>query len=571
MPSNPFRFMIPRLLAMLMLILTMPTVQALEVNAIYHSLSDSAEYLVDSRSELTLEDILSKNYQQQFQSGGQGKPQRPRQQSALWIKLTLNFKPEAIGKNFVISTMVNNYADIRIYRPQQDSSYSEYKTGNNYPADKRELDSARYSFKLIPHATQQIIYIRSIGAIDTYQLPWLVMTRELFETNSELFRIVNLVSIGAIFGVLVLSFGIGVTLANKNYLAYSSFLLFGLLSLSNQDGLAFVLFWPNNPGFNNYAVDIFNLGVSITRLLTIVTFLHLSQLSPRLFRASAIWIALLSLAFLLAMTTGLQFISDYLTGILWVLSTLFGAVICIYAIAKKTPLAIPLFLILSLPIFGNFYQAAASTGLVTISIFSLQAAKITFVIHALLFSICLAIEIQRKIDSRVIAQLDNLTGLPRIQLAKNAFQYAAAMADQYSWKIGVLFIDLDGFKPVNDRYGHQVGDQVLIEVAARLKQCLRDVDTVARIGGDEFLILQTEMKDAAAYTVVANNIQTALSNDFVINGQVITIGASIGIAIYPDHGTELNTLMKTADSAMYRIKNRGKNHFAIAPSTVREE
>jgi len=163
-----------------------------------------------------------------------------------------------------------------------------------------------------------------------------------------------------------------------------------------------------------------------------------------------------------------------------------------------------------------------------------------------------------------LANHDPLTGLPTRRLGLERIYSALAMSRRDKNKTAVLFIDLDGFKAVNDTLGHEMGDLVLQEVAQRLLGCVREVDTVARIGGDEFMAVLVDVaveKDAAA---VAQKLISVLAEDFIIGENQASIGASIGIALYPDHGDDPHELLKCADKAMYRVKKAGKNKYRFA-------
>jgi len=139
------------------------------------------------------------------------------------------------------------------------------------------------------------------------------------------------------------------------------------------------------------------------------------------------------------------------------------------------------------------------------------------------------------------------------------------MTKRKGWKAAILFIDIDGFKEVNDTYGHMVGDIILKMVAARLLKIIRESDTVARIGGDEFLIIQTEVNDKETIAFVADKILNKLADPFDLAGTEIKIGASIGIAIYPEHGNNIQLLIKKADKAMYKAKKLGKGTYTFTP------
>jgi diguanylate cyclase (GGDEF)-like protein/PAS domain S-box-containing protein len=163
-----------------------------------------------------------------------------------------------------------------------------------------------------------------------------------------------------------------------------------------------------------------------------------------------------------------------------------------------------------------------------------------------------------------LANRDVLTGLPNLRLFQERFFSTLSMSKRKGWKAAVMFVDLDGFKNVNDSYGHETGDRILKMVAERLLQTVRKADTVARIGGDEFLVIQTEVNDMAAAAHVAGKIVQQLSAPFDLDGNEIKIGASIGIAMYPAHGDNSRELIKKADDAMYKTKSLGKRGYSFA-------
>ena len=165
-----------------------------------------------------------------------------------------------------------------------------------------------------------------------------------------------------------------------------------------------------------------------------------------------------------------------------------------------------------------------------------------------------------------LANHDPLTGLPNLRLARERLLSAISLSKRKGWMAAIMFIDLDGFKEVNDSHGHDIGDKVLQVVADRLVESLREADTVARIGGDEFLVIQTEVPHRFAAANVAEKIVKNISEPFFVDDNEINIGASIGIAVYPENGQESRILMKKADDAMYYTKRIGKNNYTFTPN-----
>lgn len=176
---------------------------------------------------------------------------------------------------------------------------------------------------------------------------------------------------------------------------------------------------------------------------------------------------------------------------------------------------------------------------------------------------------ERKRDEEVIKHMathDLLTDLPSLALARDRLAMSMAFVRRNGTITGVLFIDLDGFKGVNDSLGHDAGDRVLREVARSLRSCVRETDTAARIGGDEFLLILTSLSAARAAAAIAEKLLDLISAPIDMDGQTVSIGASIGIALYPADGKDADELIKAADEAMYRVKKSGKNAFAFAGS-----
>ena len=172
---------------------------------------------------------------------------------------------------------------------------------------------------------------------------------------------------------------------------------------------------------------------------------------------------------------------------------------------------------------------------------------------------------QQRHQLEALATHDTLTGLPTRLLATDRLQMAISNADRAGHRAGLLFIDLDGFKAVNDAYGHEMGDLVLQEISQRLKGALRTGDTVARVGGDEFLvILHCLTDDADAAFEVARALIVEMSRQIELAGRCVTAVASIGIALFPEHGRDIPTLRRLADAAMYRAKRSGKNQYCVA-------
>ncbi len=160
-----------------------------------------------------------------------------------------------------------------------------------------------------------------------------------------------------------------------------------------------------------------------------------------------------------------------------------------------------------------------------------------------------------------LAHHDSLTGLPNRILFYDRLNQAIFRASREKEVFAILYLDLDGFKEVNDRFGHDVGDALLCEAARRIRASVRASDTVARMGGDEFTVILCNVKTVANKDRVAEKIIEAISNPFLLNGKECSVSVSIGIALYPEHGQTAEQLVKIADAAMYLAKHGGRNCY----------
>lgn len=162
-----------------------------------------------------------------------------------------------------------------------------------------------------------------------------------------------------------------------------------------------------------------------------------------------------------------------------------------------------------------------------------------------------------------LATHDTLTDLPNRAHFSDRLNHAITIARRNKARIGVVFMDLDTFKTINDSYGHEVGDRVLSAIGARLKGCLRESDTVSRLGGDEFAFIIENVVDYVNILTVVEKIHKAIMQPFEVDGQLISLTPSIGISLFPEHGEDAKTLLIMADKAMYRSKEEGKNQFQL--------
>ncbi|MEW7976505.1 MAG: EAL domain-containing protein [Candidatus Sedimenticola endophacoides] len=169
------------------------------------------------------------------------------------------------------------------------------------------------------------------------------------------------------------------------------------------------------------------------------------------------------------------------------------------------------------------------------------------------------------------ANYDALTGLPNRSLLRDRLSGALKSARRERWKVALLFVDLDRFKEVNDSLGHVAGDELLQRIGERLRGCVREADTVARFGGDEFVLLLEDIKQVSDAADVCKKILRELDGPVALHGRDVFVGASIGVTRYPDDAADANTMLRNADMAMYRAKDAGRNNYQFFTLAMNEQ
>lgn len=199
----------------------------------------------------------------------------------------------------------------------------------------------------------------------------------------------------------------------------------------------------------------------------------------------------------------------------------------------------------------------------------LETIKVFQIIGNILGEATIKINSEKRIH--MMAYYDQLTNIPNRQFFGDCVNEAIRNANKNNSSFGILFLDLDSFKTVNDTQGHDCGDKLLIRVANLITKCIEPTDTICRFGGDEFLILLNTMQTTTDIEIVATKIMEQFKNPFIIEDQSFYITASAGISVFPEDGMDKESLIKNADIAMYKAKNNGKNQYVFCTQTMKDE
>jgi diguanylate cyclase (GGDEF)-like protein len=486
--------------------------------------------------------------------------------------------------------------------------------GDLKPFSQRPYPHRHFVFPMTLPPVKSLAYILRVDSRGSLTIPSVLWPPALFNQNSQNAYLVLSLYFGILIALFAYNFLLYFSLGDRVYLYYVLFVGGMALAQFSWNGLGFEYLWPDSTSWGNVASIA---GFDATGLFGVVfsrAFLGTSRSAPALDKALFASGAVFAILLVTIPFTSYQFnaVSTSVNGVIFPLVAITSGVVCL---ARGFKSARFFLLAWSLLLFGSALLGARNMGFVPTNFVTLHALLIGSALEVILLSFALAERIsdlrrekeaaqmeaftvkkamietlerkEKELDDRVhirtrelqdlnlrlmesethlrkMANHDYLTGLANRSLLEESLILAIERAKRNKSRIAVLLADLDGFKPVNDNHGHDVGDDLLRIIASRLKAAVRSSDTVARIGGDEFVLLLDTIKYPIDAVHMAEKVLAAIREPANVRGSDIQVSASIGVAVFPDDGTEAETLVKHADRAMYDAKLSGRNQLKLA-------
>lgn len=525
--------------------------------------------------------------------------------SAWWLRITLRPDSGAGGLRLV-EVAFPTLDRIEFFAPD---SQTPLVAGDQRPFAERPLRHRHFVFPVVLREGEvQTLHLR-IQSSGSLTIPLTIWTPSALHLADQDAYAAHALYYGMLLALGLYNLLLWFVLRDRNYLAYVAFVAAMAVGQLAQGGIGYQYLWPDavvweSIAFSSgYAATGF-FGALFTRLF-LDTRRHHARLD-RLIVLLAAGFALATLAPLL-IPYRLAAIVTSLLGIGFSAVAVISAIVCL----RRGDAGARFFLVAwTLLLAGVAIMGLRNMALLPTNFFTANGIQIGSALEMLLLSFALADRIhllrrdkeraqqealvadrarisaltasERELEARVeartqelaaanvrlvasetrlreMAHHDPLTGLPNRTLLFDRIGQAIQRARRNGDPFALLLVDLDGFKQVNDSFGHEAGDQVLIAVATRMRECVRAVDTVARLGGDEFVVLVENAKTAEAARATATKLVDALRGPFAIGSQEANIGASVGVALWPTHGEDAPTLLLAADRAMYAAKRAGRN------------
>jgi len=527
----------------------------------------------------------------------------------VWLRLSLQSRlPQSSEWRLEIDYASLDQADL--YAQIADGSQMHWQSGDAIAFSERALAHRNPVFpvQLLAEETRTY-YLRaqSQGSLTLQPSLW---RASAFQTHSEAAYVAQALYFGILLALGLYNLMLFVALRDRAFLLYVALLTSFGVGMASLYGLGAQFLWPDSPAWNNRALP---LGIALSTLLAVLftrAFLRTRRLAPGWHRILAVcaWLqwVVLAVALLGSLQAGVQAMSA--AGIVSCVMMLACGVACAW---RGVPGARLFVVAWGVFLIGSLLMALRNFGLIPTNAVTLYGMQIGSALEMLLLSFALAARFnqikrekahaqaealaaqaqvlvalqqnERELEQRVaerteelaraneqlreLAMHDSLTGLANRAALYAHLDHALHRARRNGAPLALLMIDLDGFKAVNDRLGHEAGDRVLVEVAERLNRCARGGDLLARLGGDEFVLVAEAGHDADAVTVIGERLLHTLQSPIELGSERASVGASIGIAFGGDVPIDVNDLLRTADRAMYAAKAAGRGAIRIANRT----
>lgn len=533
-----------------------------------NSVVPQVDYLEDRSGQLTLAEVTAPERAADFRALPPGaEPNFGLSASVYWLRFELRAEPGAAADR-LLEVAYPFLGSVVLHGPDGQTIAS----GAKLPFETRTTPHRHFIFPLRLAAGAPGVYHLRVATEGAYTIPLRIWQPTAFHDRAQDSYLLLGLYYGELLALLLYNLLLYLSLRDRAYLAYVAFVAAMALTNLSYNGLGGQYFWPDAPGAGRYGLPLGLAATAIASMQFSRIFLVTARNSPRLDKLLK---AMMSIFVLAAAASPFYLLPAFRV---MAASGLVFPLVCLGAgiVSLRQGHSPARFFLLgwSVLLLGVVLYTLRTLGVLPANFFTLNAIQIGSAIEMLLFSFALADRTrvlvvanaelrEREIQLRHAAHHDPLTGLANRLLLDDRLDHAIGLAGRQGHPLAVLLVDLDKFKPVNDTWGHAVGDALLKEVAARLLTTVRGVDTVARIGGDEFVLVLESLHSLDDARQVAEKVLAELSRPVVVDGHELHISGSVGIAFHDEPALDARELLKRADMAMYEAKAAGRNRCAI--------
>ncbi len=585
------------------------------LNNVAHAFPASAKaaYLEDPSGRLRIQDITAPAMRERFRAGSthDTTPNFGFSRSAYWLALPIALAADGPPR-WLLEVGHPSLDRVEVFTPRPGAGHAEQTAGDLQPFSSRPYPHRNLVFPIMLSPGQtQTVYIR-VASSGNLTVPLTLWQPDTLDAHDQRAYALLGIFYGAMLALFFYNLLLYFAMRDPVFLAYVGFVAATATGMLALNGLGNQFVWPNWPGWGDIAqpsaLAIAGIcGAYFTRL-----FLETPREHPRLDRLLLALTGVFALAAIMPLVFDFRFAAliTGLNGLVFCCVAIYAGSVCRSSRSPGDahPGAHYFVIAWSVLLLGTLTQALRNLDLIATTAVTSHAIQAALALVTLLLSAAMAERIQtmrreavaaehamvealrskeQGLEERVtartrelelantelrakekeleyMAQHDPLTGLPNRALLDDRLDQALARAKRSGRSIAVMLADLDRFKAINDTYGHPVGDQMLRAISTRLADCLRSADTLARVGGDEFVIILEEIQDPADASGVADKLIAAACRAVELPQGGLQVGVCIGIAFYPLHANDARSLVRHADDAMYAAKAAGGNCWRTA-------
>ncbi|MCS6943892.1 MAG: diguanylate cyclase [Sutterellaceae bacterium] len=528
------------------------------------ALRDALQIFVDASGSLSVADVSAPGFAERFKPPVGDPRNLGHIHAAVWIRFTLRFAP---GDNAArVLELAYPFADsVQLYTPQPDGSFAVSRAGDHTRVSERALPDRVILFPIATRPGQTVTYYLRYQSVGLLSLPLTLWRDEALRAARQTEALLLGIYYGCLLTLLLYNLALFAALRARVYLAYVVYTLTMILFMATQNGLANLYLFPELPQI----ADKVGYLAAVAAVTTIAYFVRCYLATGVMAsRATALLRALYGSGLaLLAAIVLLPRLAGFWGAMLYSMTALLVvyAVALHHWIALRSRAAAYVAIAITLPACGGILLFARNVGIFPVTWLTEHGLQLGTMFEMLVLSLGLAEQVavirREREEARRAAAEDRLTGLANRAHLEAALPQFLSRARRGGRRLGVLWIDIDELKPINDCYGHAAGDAVLRAAATRMRQAVRAHDLVARIGGDEFVIVAEAEHDGDDFSTLAARLNASLARPVEIDGVPVQMSASIGIAVYPLHADNAMQLLALADRAMYAAKAAGRNTY----------
>lgn len=580
-----------------------------------YSASRHLFFLEDPTRQLTVEDIGKPGVLARFQAATveRNEVNFGYSASAYWLALPIELSKDAPGR-WLLEVAFSSLDRVDVFRPLRFGGFAMQTAGDLQPFSQRPMAHRNLVFPLeLQPGERQTIFIR-VQSGGSLTVPITLWRPEALQRDDQSTYALLSLYYGMLLGLMLYNLLLFFAIRDRTFLSYVCFVACMAIGQASLNGLGNQFLWPDWPAWGNIALPSGMAATGFFGALFTRQFLTTREHFPRLDRLIIVLAGLFALAAVAPVFTSYRFAAIFtsVTGLAFAITAVIIGIYCDY---RDHPGARYFLIAWSLLLVGVAVLAARNLGWIPTTNVTRYSMQIGSALEMLLLSFALAdrintmrhekeianlealaaketlveglrqteLELEARVTARTqdlatanvalrekerelayLASHDSLTGLANRNLFLDRIERTLARAHRNGRRAALMIVDVDQFKAINDHYGHEAGDTVLQAVASRLSECVREADTVARVGGDEFFVILDDINERADAERVAEKLLAVAALPIPFITLTIHATVSIGIACFPEHGGDAAELMRRADDALYRAKNRGRDRFATA-------